>query len=115
MLLLSDLFIIRSEVTVKSVIIREEMRGCGVRVIQQSIVHVFVVRADPLPQPHLFDPLSVLLPGTLLPRSRLNIVIRIIELCRVVLLLLLLLLHLSIGVIILLLHSQRVLLLLHHF
>jgi hypothetical protein len=114
MLLLSDLFIICSEVTVESVIIREEMRGCGVWVIQQSIVHVFVVRADPLPQPHLFDPLSVLLPGTLLPRPRLNIVISVIELCRVVLLLLLLL-HLSIGVIVLLLHSERVLLLLHHF
>jgi hypothetical protein len=114
MLLLSDLFIIRSEVTVESVIIREEMRGCGVWVIQQSIVHVFVVRADPLPQPHLLDPLSVLLPGTLLPRPRLHIVISVIELCRVVLLLLLLL-HLSIGVIVLLLHSERVLLLLHHF
>jgi hypothetical protein len=114
MLLLSDLFIICSEVTVESVIIREEVRGCGVWVIQQSIVHVFMVRADPLPQPHLLDPLSVLLPCTLLPRSRLNIVIRVIELCRVVLLLLLLL-HLSIGVIILLLHSERVLLLLHHF
>ena len=71
MLLLSDLFIIRSEVTVESVIIREEVRGCGVRVIQQSIVHVFVVRADPLPQPHLLDPLSVLLPRTLLSRPRL--------------------------------------------
>ena len=114
MLLLSDLFIIRSEVTVESVIIREEVRGCGVWVIQQSIVHVFMVRADPLPQPHLLDPLSVLLPRTLLSRPRLHIVIRVIELCRVVLLLLLLL-HLSIGVIVLLLHSQRVLLLLHHF
>ena len=114
MLLLSDLFIICSEVTVESVIIREEVRGCGVWVIQQSIVHVFMVRADPLPQPHLLDPLSVFLPCTLLSRSRLHIVIRIIELCRVVLLLLLLL-HLSIGVIVLLLHSERVLLLLHHF
>jgi hypothetical protein len=114
MLLLSDLFIIRSKVSVEPVIIRKEVRGCGVWIIQQSIVHVFVVRADPLPQPHLFDPLSVLLPCTLLPRPRLHIVIRIIELCRVVLLLLLLL-HLSIGVIVLLLHSERVLLLLHHF
>jgi hypothetical protein len=114
MLLLSDLFIISSEVTVESVIIREEMRGCGVWVIQQSIVHVFVVRADPLPQPHLLDPLSVLLPRTLLSRPRFHIVIRVIKLCRVVLLLLLLL-HLSIGVIVLLLHSERVLLLLHHF
>jgi hypothetical protein len=56
------------------------------------------------------------LPCTLLPRPRLHIVIRVIELCRIVLLLLLLLLlHLSIGVIVLLLHSERVLLLLHHF
>ena len=42
-LLLSDLLIICSKVTIETVIIWQEVRRSGVWVVQQGIVHVFVI------------------------------------------------------------------------
>ena len=103
MLLLSDLLIICSKVTIETVIIWQEVRRSGVWVVQQGIVHVFVIRAYSLPESHLLDSFSVLLPCTLFPSPRLHIVICVIELSGIILILLLL--HLSIWVVVLLLHS----------
>ena len=111
MLLLPDLLVIGGEVAVESVVVGQEVRGRGVRVVQQGIVHVFVVGADPLAQSHLLDPLSVLLPSSLLSGARLHIVVGVVELGWSVLLLLLSPVWI---IVLLLLHSHRVLLLLHH-
>ena len=89
------------------------MRGRGVRVVHQRIVHVLVIRTDPLAQPHLLDPLSVLLARPLLPRPRLHVVVRVVKLRLLA----------PAVVILLLLHAKRMLLLLlllllvaeHHF
>lgn len=117
MLLLSNLFVIRGKVTVEAVVVRQEVRRRRVRVVHQSIVHVFVIRTDSLPKPHLFNTLSVFLPSTLLSGAWLHIVISVVELCGCILLLLLLLL--TIGIVVLLLHSHHwlvlLLLVLHHF
>jgi hypothetical protein len=59
-LLLAHGLIMRSEVSVPSVLLRQEMTAMGVRVIHEGIVHVLVVGPNALLEPHLLDPVSVL-------------------------------------------------------
>lgn len=60
MLLLAHGLIMRSEVPVPSVLLRQEMTAMGVRVIHEGIVHVLVVGPNALLEAHLLDPVSVL-------------------------------------------------------
>ena len=54
--------VVAGEISVESVVIREEMRRRGVRVVQQCIVSVLVEVADPVPEALLLESLAVLHP-----------------------------------------------------
>ena len=60
MLLLAHGLIMRSEVSVPSVLLRQEMTAMGIRVIHEGIIHVLVVGPNALLETHLLDPVSVL-------------------------------------------------------
>jgi hypothetical protein len=58
-LLLSECFIMRSEVTVPAVLLRQKVATRGIWVVQQSVIHVLVILTDSLPQTHLLNTVSV--------------------------------------------------------
>ena len=86
-LLLPDLLVIRCEIPIEPVIVGQEVRRRGIRIVHQCIVHVLMVRPDSLTQSHLLNTLSIFLPRAFLSRSRLHIVVSVVELSSLVLLL----------------------------
>ena len=60
MLLLSHGLVMRSEVPVPSVLLRQEMTALGIRVVHEGIIHVLVVGPNALLEAHLLDPISIL-------------------------------------------------------
>ena len=59
-LLLSHGLVMRSEVPVPSVLLRQEMTALGIRVVHEGIIHVLVVGPNALLEAHLLDPISIL-------------------------------------------------------
>ena len=60
MLELSLHLVVRCKVSVPSVVLRQKVAALGIRIIEESIIHVFVIGADAFPEAHLLDPISVL-------------------------------------------------------
>ena len=60
MLVLAHGLIMRSEVSVTSVLLRQETTTLRVRVIHEGIIHVLVVGPNALLEVHLLDPVSIL-------------------------------------------------------
>ena len=118
-LLLPYLLVIRCEIPIEAVVVGQEVRRRGIRIVHQCVVHVLMVRPDSLTQPHLLYTLSIFLTRALLSRARLHIVVSVVELSWLVLLLrgllillLVLRLLLTATIVVLLLHPERLLLLL---
>jgi len=86
-LLLPYLLVIRCEIPVESVIVGQEVRRRGIRIVHQRVVHVLMVRPDSLTQSHLLNTLSIFLARALLSRARLHIVVSVVELSWLVLML----------------------------
>jgi hypothetical protein len=62
MLLLPLRLIMCSEITVPPVLLWQKVATLWVRVVDEGIIHVFVIGPNALPQTHLLDPVSVLEP-----------------------------------------------------